>query len=129
LAEAIATVGKGLPLSSAQFSLINISSDGNVGGEAISNSGVKVYTKFPIVNGIDLDKFCPGKSNVVIEDPTNESSASGNSPRSSLSAGATVGIVFGALAFAGIVAGLSYTVGKKKGYSMIQKATNVNDKL
>lgn len=129
LAEAIATVGRGLPLSSAQFSLINISSDGNVGGEAISNSGVKVYTKFPTVNGVDLDKFCPGESNIVIKDPSDDSSASVNSSRLLLSAGTTVGIVLGAVAFAMIVAGLSYAVGKKKGYSNFQKSTTIHDNL
>jgi iron complex transport system substrate-binding protein len=116
LAEAMTAVYNGKPLSSAQFSLVDITSAGDEGTEAVSSSGVKVYSKLPIVNGIDLDTFCPGTSHIVIQDP---SPASVSNDETGITNGQIAGIVIGCTAFLVAVVSLSFLLGKRKGYSMM----------
>lgn len=70
LAEAmVALVREDSPLPAVEFSNVSIASDSGGGFQAITRSGVKVYTRLPIVNGVDLDQVCPGSSaNLEIRD-------------------------------------------------------------
>lgn len=76
---------QGKALSALQFSPVSITEDGDDGIQAVSPSGVRVYTQLPIWNGTDLEKFCPGSSiPIQIRDdlpvPTDGSSDSTLSP-------------------------------------------------
>lgn len=54
MAEAIAALARGKPLNSLQFTANEEAS------EAVSLSGLKVWTTLPTWDGIDLETFCPG---------------------------------------------------------------------
>lgn len=54
MAEAMAALARGKPLNSLQFTKSETMS------EAVSLSGLKVWTSFPTWNGTDLETFCPG---------------------------------------------------------------------
>ena len=78
LAEAMDAIVRGKPLPSIDFT--NVVSPGGEGEQAVTNSGVKAYTKLPTYEGTDLEVFCPGTSNIVIQDiladePTTTSTA------------------------------------------------------
>ena len=66
LAEAMDAIVRGKPLPSIDFT--NVISPGGEGEQAVTNSGVKAYTKLPTYDGTDLEVFCPGTSNIVIQD-------------------------------------------------------------
>lgn len=70
LAEAMVALTRGRPLPSLEFSNVSITWDGNdventgTGGyQAVSRSGIKVYTRLPMFQGIDLHTSCPGVPN------------------------------------------------------------------
>ena len=78
LAEAMVALARNVPLSQIDFSQISITADGDVGGQGVARSGVRVYTRLPIFNDTDLEDFCPGTSTVEIgTSPRPQSSASG----------------------------------------------------
>lgn len=54
MAEAIAALARGKPLNSLEFTANEDAS------EAVSLSGLKVWTTLPTWNGTDLETFCPG---------------------------------------------------------------------
>ena len=54
MAEAIATLARGKPLNSLEFTA------NEEANEAVSLSGLKVWTTLPTWNGTDLETFCPG---------------------------------------------------------------------
>lgn len=56
LAEAVTAMVNNRTLSSVEFS--EISFEG--GTQAQGKSGAKVYTRLPVVNGVDLANTCPG---------------------------------------------------------------------
>ena len=67
LAEAMVALTRGRPLPSLEFSNVSITADGddventgNGGYQAVSRSGVKVFTRLPMFEGIDLHTSCPG---------------------------------------------------------------------
>jgi len=55
MAEAIAALARGKPLNSLEFT------ENEDATEAVSLSGLKVWTTLPTWNGTDLETFCPGK--------------------------------------------------------------------
>ena len=77
LAEAMVALSRNIPISQIDFSQISITADGDVGGQGVAKSGVRVYTRLPIFNGTDLEDFCPGSSTIKIgTSPRPQSSAS-----------------------------------------------------
>ena len=91
LAEAMTAITRNEVLSNAAFTDVNLTLDGNSGGQGVSRSGVRVYTRLPVFNNTDLELFCPGESNIVIgekpvtstSDSDNESNSNGKSTNSS----------------------------------------------
>lgn len=66
MAEATGALARDRPLPAFEFS--NVIITGN-GAQAVIRSGVKVYTKFPLYEGTDLEKVCPGTlANLEIRD-------------------------------------------------------------
>lgn len=66
LAEAMAALTRNEILSNVEFTNTNLTTDGDSGGQGVSRSGVRVYTRLPIFNNTDLESFCPGQSNLII---------------------------------------------------------------
>ena len=66
LAEAMVALARNIPISQIDFSEVSITADGDVGGQGVAKSGVRVYTRLPFFNGTDLEGFCPGTSTVKI---------------------------------------------------------------
>lgn len=60
MAEAIAALARGKPLNSLQFTQNSETS------EAVSLSGLKVWTTLPTFNGTNLDTFCPGSPQTIV---------------------------------------------------------------
>jgi hypothetical protein len=56
MAEAIAALARGKPLNALEFTANEDAS------EAVSLSGLKVWTTLPTWNGVDLETFCPGST-------------------------------------------------------------------
>lgn len=70
MAEAIAALARGQPLNSLEFSKDYDAS------EAVSHSGLKVWTTLPMWEGVDLDTFCPGTSqDIEIREMTSDEEA------------------------------------------------------
>lgn len=84
LAEAMGAITRNEILSNVEFTHVNLTADGDTGGQGVGGSGVRVYTRLPVFNStdglIDLETFCPGKSNIVIGEKkvSNEVEAKGN---------------------------------------------------
>jgi hypothetical protein len=113
LAEAMVALTQGKALPALQFTPISITADGDAGSQAVSPSGVRVYTQLPIWNGTDLEEFCPGSSTPIqiredLPAPTNESSGS------SLSTAWIAVIVSLSVVVVGVVAFLGYVIVKEK---------------
>lgn len=70
LAEAMAALTRGAPLPSLEFSQVATITGGGGGSQAVTRSGVKVYTTLPEYEGINLNTFCPGAppNLVIVED-------------------------------------------------------------
>jgi len=66
LAEAFNALALDVPVSNLDFSEISITADGDVGGQGVAKSGVRVYTRLPLIKDVDLESFCPGESTVRI---------------------------------------------------------------
>jgi len=73
LAEAFVALARGTPLPAIDFSSITIPSTHGGGSQAVTRSGVKVYTKLPVYESVDLDSFCPGSSDLQIKNITDDS--------------------------------------------------------
>lgn len=65
LAEAIVALGRNQPLPSIEFSSIALDNSAGGGSQAITSSGVKVYTRLPVFNGTDLEVTCAKEANTV----------------------------------------------------------------
>jgi len=69
LAEAVTALVNFKPLSSVQFTETTFEG----GATATGKSGAKVYTRLPIVNGVDLETFCPGgESKIFVTDDSDQ---------------------------------------------------------
>ena len=102
LAEAFAALAYGRPLPSIEFS--------EVGLQAVTRSGVKVYTSLPTWNGTDLNALCPGSSpELVIRDVQEAKSQEAGMPGWAV----PVIVVFGLLA-AGLFVFLVVIVSREK---------------
>ena len=63
MAEAISAMARGTPLNSLEFTANDETH------EAVSLSGLKVWTTLPTWNGTDLETFCPGNpKNIELKD-------------------------------------------------------------
>ena len=58
-AEAVVALARNIPISQINFSQISITADGDVGGQGVAKSGVRLYTRLPVFNGANLEDFCP----------------------------------------------------------------------
>jgi hypothetical protein len=65
LAEAMAALTRGTPLTSLEFSSVDLAATN--GRQVVAKSGVKAYTTLPIWNGTDLHAFCPGAARPSLE--------------------------------------------------------------
>lgn len=104
---------RGKALSALEFSQVFITKDGDAGSQAVSPSGVRVYTKLPIWNGTNLEEFCPGSSiPIQIRDdlpaPVMESS------KSSISEAWIAVIVALAVVVVSVAGFLGYVISKEK---------------
>ena len=99
LAEAMAALIRGEALPSLQFSQTSISAAGVADDslQALGKSGVRVYEKLPIWDGINLDEFCPGSSTPLQIRDDIPLAMSTYIVSSSLSSGAIAGIVIASI--------------------------------
>jgi iron complex transport system substrate-binding protein len=67
LAEAFVALAREIPLSHVDFSIVTIDNT-NTSEGVMAQSGVRVYTRFPVWNETDLESICPGTSSVRIGD-------------------------------------------------------------
>lgn len=71
LAEAVTALVENGPLSSVQFTEITLADQD--AREALGTSGAIVYTRLPIVQGVDLETFCPGgQSTIFVADDSDQ---------------------------------------------------------
>jgi iron complex transport system substrate-binding protein len=102
LAEAFVALARQIPLSHVDFSMVTMNNANTTSGneEVVAQSGVRVYTRFPVWNETDLETMCPGTSNVRIGDSPrikvteNMRSSSSTIPSWSIVLMAILGIAF-----------------------------------
>jgi hypothetical protein len=57
-------LARSIPISQINLSQISIRADGDVGGQGVARSGVRVYTRLPVFTGANLEDVCPGSYTV-----------------------------------------------------------------
>jgi hypothetical protein len=124
LAEAMVALTRGRPLPALEFSNVTLSTT-EEGAQAVTQSGVKVYTRFPVVDDKDLHAFCPGtSSNLQIRDipvvPTSSSSAATNDDDKLSSWAIALMAVLGVLVAAAVVTVMVLVAHEKKGSPLFQ---------
>ncbi|VEU42937.1 unnamed protein product [Pseudo-nitzschia multistriata] len=93
MAEAMASLARGKPLNALEFTANEEST------EAVSLSGLKVWTTLPIWNGTDLETFCPGSPKKIEIRIVSEAEEQGLQPNSGLPTyGIALIVVFALLA-------------------------------
>jgi len=105
----MAALARGRHLSLVEFSDISLSTGGS---QAVTKSGVKVYTTLPTWNGTDLNEACPGSPvGVVIADIPVETENGDDSKLPSWSI--AVIAVFG-VAIVAVIGFLMHVINKEK---------------
>jgi hypothetical protein len=115
LDEAMVVLTRGTALSALEFSQVFITKDGDAGSQAVSPSGVRVYTQLSIWNGTNLEEFCPGSSIPIQICEDLPSSFMESRTSSSLSdAWIAVILVLAVVVVVGVVGFLGYVISKEK---------------
>lgn len=106
MAEAISALAKGKPLNALQFT------PNEETHEAVSLSGLKVWTELPTWNGTDLETFCPGSTKKLDIREVSDAEEAGEA--TGLASWAISLIVVLAVVAAGTVLFLAHVVQKEK---------------
>jgi hypothetical protein len=134
LAEAVAALTRNESLPSVSFSEVSITASGGDEGDegsqqAVSKSGVKVYTRLPVFNGTSLETFCPGTTTQVQVRDVQPDTGLGEKTTSSQSSGlpawsvALISVlgVFAALSAAFVVLMITREKGGKPLFEALEK--------
>ena len=108
MAEAVASLARGKPLNALEFTL------NEEAHEAVSLSGLKVWTTLPTWNGTDLETFCPGSTKTLEIREVSELEEMGLETDSGIPGWATALIIILAVVAVGVILFMFNMVQKEK---------------